>query len=148
MQAFKLENFSRAHPDTDPPEFSPLTASEEASEVAKLLKQAQHSTGSPEELLRQLAKQAQPIATVNLDERPIELRRVFEMCGISPESVLFVQWGPFRNIDRFNRVELEKYFYDIWYPAADDIELFDGTAKWIIFVAHYGAVRVWRPIDS
>ena len=38
--------------------------------------------------------------------------------------------------------DLNKHFYDVWYPSSDDIELFDDTLDWIIFVRHYGGVQL------
>ena len=145
MHTFKLEHFYRAHPLTPSLEFSTLTNFEERLVVDALLLRARDANGSPAEIMLQLAAQAAALPGVNLEERPIGLRRVFEMCRLNPGPVIYVQWGSLCDIDRFDREDLEKYFYDIWYPGADDIELFDSTYEWLVFVAHFGAVSLWLP---
>ncbi len=65
---------------------------------------------------------------------------IFFRCEIVPEDELFVQWRIFQEVDKFRRVDLEREFYSIWYPTSDDIEVFDGTLKWIVFVSHHGSI--------
>lgn len=36
--------------------------------------------------------------------------------------------------------ELDKYFYDIWFPIADDIDLFDKSLSWILSIRHDGCI--------
>ena len=37
-----------------------------------------------------------------------------------------------------------RWFDDLWYPAADDLEIFDASCSWLVSVAHDGAVGVVR----
>ncbi len=102
--------------------------------------------GKPEGIIQTLSDEATPLAGLNLDQN--ELRRCArysKRAGIIPGPVLYVEWGALRDIDRFQTDELDRYFYDVWYPAADDIEIFDDTLNWLVFVRHYGGVEVWRP---
>ena len=47
---------------------------------------------------------------------------------------------------RFNYSDsLTKYFFDIWYWGADDIDIFDSTFKWVTSITHYGEVRYYFP---
>ncbi len=71
-----------------------------------------------------------------------QLAQLFTKCGIVPGPVLYLEWGPLREIDCFQMKDLNKHFYDVWYPSSDDIELFDDTLDWIIFVRHYGGVQL------
>jgi hypothetical protein len=84
------------------------------------------------------------MAGVDLDQQRIGLREVFCKCGITPAPTVYVEWGPLCEIDRFQIEDLFKHFWDVWYPSADDIEIFDDTFDWIVFVRHYGGVEVWR----
>ncbi len=36
--------------------------------------------------------------------------------------------------------DLNKYFYDIWYPVVEDIEIFDRECNWMILISHDGDV--------
>ena len=60
--------------------------------------------------------------------------------GIEPMPIAFVNWYRFERIDSFNIIDLDKYFYDIWFPSADDIDLFDESLSWILSIRHDGCV--------
>jgi hypothetical protein len=144
MQPFKIENFLRENPGSRPPRFVPLTDSEASELVEKLLVSAGRPNGTPEAIMRWLSERATPLEDVNLDKGKVALQDLFRKSAINPGPVLYVQWGPLRDIDRFQTDELGRYFYDVWYPSADDIEIFDDTLAWLMFVRHYGGVEVWH----
>ena len=56
-----------------------------------------------------------------------------------PENV-FVNWYRYDNIDKFNLLDLTRYFDDIWYPELDDVDIFDDSFTWIVSVAHSGRI--------
>ncbi len=39
---------------------------------------------------------------------------------------------------------MSRWFDDIWYPASDDIDLFDSTLDWILSVSHSGLIDLRR----
>ena len=45
-----------------------------------------------------------------------------------------------RLIDEMKLDDLNKYFYDIWYPVVEDIEIFDRECNWMILISHDGDV--------
>jgi hypothetical protein len=144
MQSFKIENFVRENPGVSPPRFQSLTDSEASTLVERLLTSAGQPKGTRREIMQCLSEQATPLTDVNLDEDEVALHELFSRTGIKFGPVVYVQWGPLREIDRFETEELARYFYDVWYPSADDIEMFDDTTAWVIFVRHYGGVEVWQ----
>ena len=148
MEAFKIGNFIRENPGSPPPKFVALKASEVGEFAEKLLTTSGQPKGTPEDLIRWLSAHADPVQGVNLDEGDMPLRKVFDRSGITPGPVLYVEWGSLRDIDRFETEELERLFYDVWYPGADDIEIFDDTLEWLMFVRHYGGVEIWRPLGA
>ena len=60
--------------------------------------------------------------------------------GIIPMKEIFVNWYKFERLDVFNAVDLDKYFYDIWFPSADDIDIFDESLKWVVSIRHDGII--------
>ena len=145
MQEFKIENFLRENPGASPPHFTPLTDAEVQDVAERLMIAAGRPKGTPEEIISGLLQEAVPLEGVNLDKEETPLHEVFKKAHISPAPVLYVEWGALRNIDRFHTDDLDRHLYDVWYPAADDIEIFDDTLSWLIFIRHYGGVEVWQP---
>lgn len=145
MQQFKIDNFLRDNPGAKPPEFVPLTDSEVVDVASRLVNAAGRPGGTPEEIIRLLNKNAVPLERVNLDEEELSLQEVFKKAGIHPAQAVYVEWGALRDIDRFRTDDLERHFYDVWYASADDIEIFDESFGWLMFIRHYGGVEIWHP---
>jgi hypothetical protein len=144
MQSFKIENFVRENPGLSPPRFQHLTDSEASALAERLLTRAGRPKGTPSEVIRWLSEQATPLGGLNLNENEVALHELFRRAGIKPGPVVYVEWGTLSDVDRFETDELGRYFYDVWYPSADDIEIFDDTTEWLIFIRHYGGVEVWQ----
>jgi len=64
--------------------------------------------------------------------------------GITPAPELFLNWARFEMLDAFATADVAAYFEDLWYPAADDLDLFDGSARWLLSVRHDGVVSLIR----
>ncbi|TDQ09206.1 hypothetical protein [Pedobacter metabolipauper] len=69
-----------------------------------------------------------------------QLISVLLAIGISPLSEVFINWYQFKRLDEFELKDLDKYFGDIWFPVADDIDLFDKTLEWILSIRHDGCI--------
>lgn len=59
---------------------------------------------------------------------------------IQPLSKVFLNWYQFKKIDIFKTDNLDKYFYDIWFPSSDDIDLFDESLSWMLSIRHDGCI--------
>jgi hypothetical protein len=145
VQSFKIENFLRDNPGSIPPQCVSLTDDEVRALVDRLLAKAGHPDGPPQAILTHLFEDSTPVADLDPDQEEPNLGGVFDKCGIRPGPTVYVGWGPLSDIDRFQIEDLVRYFYDVWYPSADDIDIFDETCEWIVIVRHYGSVHVWRP---
>lgn len=60
--------------------------------------------------------------------------------SILPLPKIYINWYQFDDIDLINTSDLNKYFDDIWFPSADDIDLFDESLNWIVSIRHDGNV--------
>lgn len=68
------------------------------------------------------------------------MARVFEQLSINAREVCYVNFYRFDHICEFPTTQLATYFDDIWYPASDDIEIFDDSLAWMIAVDHGGYI--------
>lgn len=59
---------------------------------------------------------------------------------INPLINVYINWYRFKDIDELNLNDLDKYFYDIWFPSADDIDIFDENLNWILSIRHDGCI--------
>ncbi len=108
----------------------------------RLIRKAEIPSGPEAEMMNALTELARPVRGVDLEASEVPLQVLFSRCGIVPLPELYVQWRMFREIDVFPTTELERCFYDVWYPKADDIELFDDSMDWLILVSHFGMVSM------
>ena len=53
---------------------------------------------------------------------------------------MLINFCRFDDIDEMKLDDLNKYFYDIWYPVVEDIEIFDRECNWMILISHDGDV--------
>jgi hypothetical protein len=65
---------------------------------------------------------------------------VLNRLSIKPPSQIYINWYRFDDIDVFDIIDLDKYFYDIWFSSSDDIDLFDESLDWIISIRHDGCI--------
>ena len=61
-----------------------------------------------------------------------------------PAATVYINWRHFESLDEMAFVALAKYFDDIWYAGADDIDIFDDTLSWVLSVRHDGEVRALK----
>jgi hypothetical protein len=73
-------------------------------------------------------------------QQEFALRSLFPALGIAPQPELFLNWARFEEIDAFQTTDVAQYFNDLWYPGADDIDLFDASLSWIVSIRHDGVV--------
>lgn len=71
-----------------------------------------------------------------------DLNQVLKSKGVFPKDLVYINWHRFDDIDRMRIVDLKLRFTDIWYPSADDIEVFDDAFSWILSITHDGSVRL------
>lgn len=69
-----------------------------------------------------------------------ELTNMLFKIGVKPRSHILVNWYQFKKVDEYNIDDFDKYFYDIWFPIADDIDIFDESLNWILSIRHDGCI--------
>jgi len=73
-------------------------------------------------------------------ESEFQFIEVLKNLSIEPLENVYINWYKFDNIDIIKLLDLNNYFFDIWFPISDDIDIFDESLSWIISVRHDGNV--------
>ncbi len=142
MEFFKVDHFVRENPGIPFPRYDSLSQ----HECEDIRRQVTKKLRLPDEvkdvvLVSRLAEVQKASGYVNAEDSEFDLQDVVSLIGVEPENALLVNWRCFDDIDRFTLSDLAKFFNDIWYPASDDIDVFDSTLSWIISVTHDGHVQ-------
>lgn len=138
MEAFKLVNFKHEH-NTNMPIVRSIEGSE-CEAVCRSLFRNWH-VNTLEEFFKKEEQEFVLLDDINAEDDDLDWNKVFNSIGIPVPNEVFINFERFNNIDVFLFKYFCKYFDDIWYPAADDIEVFDVSFNWIVSVKHYGAVH-------
>jgi hypothetical protein len=76
-----------------------------------------------------------------------QLTEVLNNLSIEPLENIYINWHRFDNIDIVKIQDVNKYFFDIWFPSSDDIDIFDESLSWIISVRHDGNVSYLKSVS-
>lgn len=93
-------------------------------------------------LVSQLVGMSTVIEVLDESACPVDLYDMLKSQGIHPFREVFVNWDRFRTIDSIGLADLSEYFFDIWYPSSDDIDIFDESVSWVMSVSHHGTVSI------
>ncbi|MHA6698046.1 hypothetical protein [Chryseobacterium sp. A321] len=76
----------------------------------------------------------------NAEDDNFDFLSLLNNLNIKKEEYLFINWNSFENIDKFSLNDFYNYFEDIWFPASDDIDIFNENLDWIISIRHDGVI--------
>jgi hypothetical protein len=139
MERFKIENFRRR--DAVFPWFRSLSADEAYAIRTRLRDRlAPEPDTNDLDLTRLVAAISVPLPGVSALDPGFRLARQVQLRGVTPEPIVLINWYRYDTIDEMRLDELSEWFADIWYPGADDIEVFDNSLQWILTIAHTGEV--------
>jgi hypothetical protein len=136
MEKFKVDLFAGEY-KIDFPEYSHLSESECLNLIERLSKIFDMNFMS--NVANDLIQKQFFLENINANDE-FHLMKVFEKLNINPSLKTYINWYQFRDIDLIKTIDLDKYFYDIWFPSADDIDIFDENLNWIISIRHDGVV--------
>lgn len=138
MENFKIDLFKEEY-NIDFPYFTHLTKEECDFFIREIINK--YNIKNSEKLVEELNIVQSVIHDFNADEN-FKLVDLFENYNIKYNSKIFINWYKFDNIDEMELVDLDKYFYDIWFPSSDDIDLFDESLNWILSIRHDGCITL------
>ncbi len=145
MDAIKIDNFRRSHRDVQFPAFESLEPSGCANLRQLLASRLGLQPGAtPLEITETLYEQAGVALGSATDVDGLDIRIMLGEAGVEVGDQIYVNWYRFDDIDEMGIDELSRYFGDIWYPASDDVDLFDHTLYWVLSVSHGGRIVLRR----
>ncbi|WP_022821926.1 hypothetical protein [Hymenobacter norwichensis] len=143
MEAFKITLFEQEHAQPFP-SYRSLLPTEGRALQARLARQfgltASHTAN---EFEFALASRQTYYHEVNA-EQDFALLPTLTALGITPLPELFINWARFEEVDTFQTADVAHYFDDLWYPVADNIDLFDASLRWVVSIRHDGVVSAIR----
>jgi len=135
MDEFKISLFEREH-ELSFPKYKTLSNIETQKLVDNLTEK--YSINTSNLVLALASKQIFYDETNGLEG--FELKKILANLGIKSSREIFINFYKFEKIDVLNIDDLDKYFYDIWFPSSDDIDLFDESLDWILSIRHDGCI--------
>ena len=78
------------------------------------------------------------------NEQDFNIKKIFQHLDKDVTFKVYINWFRFDNIDQMKFNDFSTYFYDIWFPSVDDIDLFDESYSWIVSIRHDGMIYVWN----
>lgn len=139
MDQIKIENFSKTYSDRTFPKFRSLPIVE-AGKIKSLLadKLGMRSDISGLELVCTIPEKAQHLSNINAEDPDFSINALFKQLDLHPQRNIYINWYQFDDVDEMEAADLIKHFDDVWYPAADAVELFDDSLSWILAVDYSG----------
>jgi hypothetical protein len=143
MEQFKIECFEKDNPNEKFPKVEQISTTERQKQIrSRLALLVGYSQClEPLELAKALLANSRIVINSNAMSKSFDLSKVIRSLDINPQKYVYINWDRFSTIDRMVFGDLCKYFDYIWYPAADDIDVFDDTLSWVLLISHSGTVR-------
>jgi hypothetical protein len=150
MEHLKIEHFQAERPGQPFPRFASLNRDAIDGLRAVLIARFSLTPGDgPWWLLKHIRARAVLLDGVNTEDDGFDLAYILHRCGVAAGDEAYINWyGLSKGVDRFRLADLAVYFADVWYPASDDIEIFDDSCSWVLFVDHGSYVWLARPDEG
>jgi len=140
MDKFKIKNFETFNSGKNFPEITSLEKETREKLKMRISNKLNLKVPSDLQLLDELHKSKVLCKNINSNVKSFTLKTTLKDLGLSAKSIVYINWDRFENIDAIKLDLLSKHFTDIWYPEVDDIEIFDDTCDWFVFIDHAGYI--------
>jgi hypothetical protein len=141
MHEIKINNFNKSHHGIEFPWYKALSPND--LEVLQKKLKSKLLLDANTDLLRLvkiMASKSSVILGIDAEDISFSLIELLKNQAIKPQSNVLINWYRFDEIDEIDINDLNKYFSDIWYPSADDIDIFDSTLSWFLSISHSGEI--------
>ena len=94
-------------------------------------------------LLKQVGQARTQVRAFHAKSPDFSLESLFNHLGVSPQKKVFLWWDETtgKEIDVINAQDVCRDFKFIWYPASDDLDIFDDSFSWLITIDHEGNIE-------
>lgn len=141
MEDIKIENFYRENPQGKFPLYMKLDE-KNCTEIRKSIarKLGLVTSANDLELVNAVDSSGETYGGMNPNDESFNLSAALCSMKVECSENVFVNWYRYDNIDKFNLLDLTRYFDDIWYPELDDVDIFDESFTWIVSITHSGKI--------
>ncbi|RJQ56705.1 MAG: hypothetical protein C4526_01135 [Nitrospiraceae bacterium] len=141
MDNFKIKHFEKDNPSKKFPEIHSLSLQETESICQKLSEKLGLNSQDPKFIIDVIDKKGVILKEFNANDDGFLLSAILSHLSIQPRKNVYINWYRYDQIDEMTFDDLNNYFNYIWYPASDDIDIFDSSYSWIVTVSHEGYVK-------
>lgn len=142
MDKFKIENFKTKNPTERFPSFKELDNLKCKKICDEIIMRYGLVCQSSLEMVRIIDSYQEVVEGLSADNESFKLQGFFNHLDIKPEKNVFINWYRYDQIDSILWDDFVENFDYIWYPSADDIDIFDNTFDWILSVKHNGVLKI------
>lgn len=140
MEKFKIVHFEKENPGENFPFFIHLS-NEEARGLFEKLQNKIGGSLTPQELSLEIRERSSYLVGENAEKDDFSVKRVVSRIGVKIRRYIYINWYLFDNIDKMDFSDFNQFFDDIWYPGADDVDIFDNTTDWLVSINHDGSIK-------
>jgi hypothetical protein len=136
MHETKIKHFKTDHPGVPVPWFQMLSEEERKD----ILEHKIYDSDKPlRELYLLLRGRSISFPDANAESEDFNLSDTMKAIKVKPKEKVYI-CDPVFDLENCYFCDLTKYFDDFWYSGPDDIEIFDSSLNWIVFVDHDGYI--------
>jgi hypothetical protein len=136
MEEFKIELFKSEH-KIDFPHYVSLSKEKCLILVNRL--SGKYKFSKIDSLIKLLYSNKELLLNID-DCKEFKFIDILNSLKIIPLTNVYINWYRFDAINIFITDDVDKYFFNIWFPTSDDIDIFDESLDWIVSVRHDGCV--------
>ena len=141
MENFKIEHFEKDNPSKKFPEVHSLSLRETESVCQKLSEKLGLNSQDPKLIVDIIDQKSVSLKEFDANDDEFLLSAVLSHLSIQPSENIYINWYRYDQIDKISYDDLNSCFGYIWYPAADDIDIFDSSFSWILTISHEGYIE-------
>lgn len=143
MESIKIENFEKSHPGISFPWYRSLDSDSCWQLRERLRERMQLPSGvSCLDLVQAIYQRSAVVIVADTKSADFDFAAIMQTVGIVPTEHVFINWYRFDRVDELAFPDVSRYFEDIWYSKADDIDIFDNSLGWVVVICHYGEFRL------
>jgi hypothetical protein len=151
MDQHKIANFLRDHPTESFPPYLQLDVSQARAIRDSIMQAVESREIDGLGLVKRVHALSVEAGAVTAGDGQFSLLERLRELRVASHEKVYLNWYRFDRIDQIGLSDLDRYFFDIWYPDSDD------SMKWVLSIAHHGNVRLftkrktrngWLPVET
>lgn len=139
----KVENFAREVSGRSFPAWRALSSDECERIRSHLASRLSVPQGLQKAALTRLVlEKGRLVEGMNAKDRQFSLRKLVSARDLNPAPRIYLNWHQFDDIDEMLLSDVSEFLEFLWYPGADDLDLFDESLTWMLSISHDGDIKL------